>query len=175
MTNRRTCWLACAGIIALVSGCVERRFTVQSEPAGAKVYVNNKPVGFTPIDVPFTYYGKYLITLEYPGYQTKHVEERIKAPLYAYPPSDFVVECIYPGTVTDIRQLEYTLDPMPRPNLDELLIQADMIRARGKDLPEPTIPTQQRQRQPVAPSPDNPRNRVLPPPQSVPPKMDPVP
>lgn len=174
MANRTICWLACAGVLAFLPGCVERRFTVHSEPSGAKVYVNNKPVGFTPVDVPFTYYGKYLITLEYPGHQTKHIEERIKAPFYAYPPVDFVVECVYPGKVSDIRQLQYTLDPTPRPNLDELLIQADELRARGKELPEPTIPTQGRN-QPPLPS-NDPRNRVLPPPQpAAPPTIDPVP
>ena len=174
MAKRQSCWLACAGVLALLSGCVERRFTVNSEPAGAKVYVNNRPVGFTPVDVPFTYYGTYLITLEYPGYQTQHVEERIKAPLYAYPPADFVVENLYPGKVADIRQFMYPLAPMPRPNLDELRQQAEDLRARGKELPEPTIPNQPRGSGPAI-RPDDPRNPVLPPPQPLTPKLDPVP
>lgn len=169
MSSRRLSLLFFSVVASLPCGCVERRFTVHSEPSGAKVYVNNKAVGFTPVDVPFTYYGTYLISLEYPGYQIKHVEERIKAPLYAYPPADFVVECIYPGTVSDVRHLEYTLDPMPRPNLDELLIQAQELRERGKQLPEPSVPSPQSNREPQLPATD-PRNRTLPPPQPVDPK-----
>ncbi len=168
MANRHYGWLACAGVLAMLSGCVERRFIVNSEPTGAKVYVNGKPMGFTPVDVPFVYYGTYLITLEYPGYQTKFIEERISAPIYAFPPGDFIVESLYPGKISDVRQFDYTLEPMPRPNLDELRQQAEDLRARGRELPEPTIPVQQRQREPIAPAANDPRNRgVLPPPEAV--------
>ncbi len=174
MANRHSCWLIGVGVLALLPGCVERRFTVNSEPSGAKVYVNNKAVGFTPVDVPFTYYGTYLITLEYPGYQIKRVEENIRAPLYAYPPGDFIVESLYPGKISDIRQFKYPLDPVPRPNLDELRMQAEELRQRGRELPEPTIPNQQRQREPAI-RPGDPGNRVLPPPQPAPPNLDPTP
>lgn len=180
MANRRTCWLACAGALALLSGCVERRFVVNSEPSGAKVYVNNKPVGFTPVDVPFTYYGVYAITLEHPGHQTKHIEQHVKAPIYAYPPIDFFAESVYPGKIRDIRQYDYCMDPKPRPNLDELRQQADDLRARGKELPEPSIPTQkkdqQRQLPPATPPPMTPPiPDVLPEPRPAPPGLDPIP
>lgn len=160
-------------LMGLLPGCVERRFTVHTEPPGAKVYVNNKPMGFSPVDVPFTYYGNYLITLEYPGYQTRHIKEHIKAPVYAYPPIDFVAESLYPGKIHDHHQFEYSLDPMPRPNLDELRAQAETLREQGRNLPEPKIPNPS-SRQPTL-LPEDPRNRVLPPPQPVQPKLDPTP
>jgi hypothetical protein len=140
MADRRGGLLLCAGALALLSGCVERRFVIDSTPPGAKVYVNNRPVGFTPVDVPYTYYGTYLITLELDGYQTRHVEQRVVPTWYSYPPLDFVAENLNPFTISDVRRLTYELTQLPRPNLDDLRLQAEELRNRGRELPEPSQP-----------------------------------
>jgi len=156
MLNRRVIGLASALVLTMLSGCVERRFVIETTPPGSKVYVNNRPVGFSPVDVPYTYYGKYAITLERDGYQTQLVEEKISAPWYAYPPIDFIAEHIYPFKVSDIRRLHYDLTPTVRPNIDELRYQAEELRERGRNLPEPTIqvePARNRNQPPVQPLP----------------------
>lgn len=172
MADRRTGLLACLGVLALLPGCVERRFVIDSTPRGAKVYVNNQPVGFTPVDVPFTYYGTYLITLELDGHLTRHIEQRVVAPWFAYPPIDFFAENLNPFTTSDVRRLSYELAPMPRPNLDDLRLQAEELRRRGREeIPEPTIPNPPRDNRPGA-LPPEPRPRpapgALPPPDPVP-------
>ena len=51
MVRRFACVLL-AATTARVTGCVERRFRVETNPPGAYVTVNNKPVGPSPVDVP---------------------------------------------------------------------------------------------------------------------------
>jgi hypothetical protein len=134
-------WLTLAGAcLTLMSGCVERRFVIESTPPGAKVYVNNRAVGYTPVDVPFTYYGKYLIQLELDGHQTLIKEQDVSAPWYEFPPFDFFAENLYPFKIDDVQRLHYDMAPLQRPNLDELRQQAEDLRQKGRALPEPTIP-----------------------------------
>src|SRR5262249_10209746 len=53
--------LACAG---LLTGCVERRFVITTEPPGAIVYdERGMPTGAAPTDRTFVYYGDYQFTL----------------------------------------------------------------------------------------------------------------
>lgn len=170
MANRVSRWLVCAGLTALLSGCVERRFVIESTPPGAKVYVNNRPVGFTPVDYPFTYYGTYLITMELDGHQTRHIEQRIAPPWYAYPPIDFAAENLNPWKVSDVRRLSFEMTPMSRPNLDELRLDAEELRQKGKNLPEPSKPSVPKVRPEPAPAAvGNPAVNQLPPP------LEPVP
>src|SRR5262249_58004588 len=58
---------------ALLTGCVERRFVIESVPPTAQVLRNGQPIGFTPVDSEFIYYGKYNFTLIKDGYETLHV------------------------------------------------------------------------------------------------------
>lgn len=128
------CW------IVFATGCVERRFVVESNPPGAMVYVNNEPYGPTPVDIPFLYYGNYDIQLVKDGYQTKNIKQKISAPWYEYPGIDFVSEVVVPFQFTDIRPLFYELEPNQPPNLDQLKIDADQLRQRSKGLPAPRYP-----------------------------------
>ena len=61
---RRNAWLCVvmAGA-AFLTGCVERRYVIDSQPRGAAVFRNGVYIGATPVDEPFTYYGKYHYTL----------------------------------------------------------------------------------------------------------------
>src|SRR5437868_4852974 len=108
----------------LLAGCVERRFVIESDPPGALVLVNGQPLGATPVDGHFLFYGKYQFTLIKDGYETLQVEECFRAPWYQYFPVDFLSENIYPGKVEDIRRPKpYQLMPKAQPRADELLHQ----------------------------------------------------
>jgi hypothetical protein len=125
-------------LLATLSGCVERKFVIDSNPRGAKVYVNNVEVGTTPVDYPFIYYGTYNITLEMQGHQTETFQERIAPPWYAYPPADFVTEHVIPRKIRDIRRLNYDLKQTVPISPTELLREAEELRARSFELPAPT-------------------------------------
>ncbi len=128
--------------VFLSTGCVERTFTVTTNPPGALVYVNDQPIGPSPVIVPFLYYGKYRIRIEHDGYQTKTFDKRISAPLYAYPPIDFAAENLYPGRILDSRDMYFELEPTQQVSAEELLPKAQDLRERGNNLPEPKKPYQ---------------------------------
>ena len=54
----------CLFSCATLCGCVLRSLTIDSSPAGAMVYLDDEPVGETPVTTTFTYYGTRKITLE---------------------------------------------------------------------------------------------------------------
>ncbi len=169
MTHSHTSILILIGFMSCCTGCVERRLLIDTNPPHAKVFLNNKPVGFAPVDVPFVYYGKYQITLEYPGYQTRIIQEDISAPLYEYPPVDFLSETLLPFRIRDKQEFYYIMDKNSDINLDQLKLNANELRERGRQLPPPTKPVEKPPRNP--PAADNAsRNRNLPQPaQTEPP------
>ena len=73
--------LLAIGLVALggLSGCVERRYTLRTNPPGAQVIVNGEEIGPTPVSRSFTYYGDREITLMLDGYQTQTIIQPINA------------------------------------------------------------------------------------------------
>ncbi|MCP4263659.1 MAG: PEGA domain-containing protein, partial [Planctomycetes bacterium] len=43
----------------LLSGCVERKLTINTEPQGALVILNDEEIGTSPVTVSFEWYGDY--------------------------------------------------------------------------------------------------------------------
>jgi hypothetical protein len=133
MARRAVCLVA----LALLSGCVERRFVIESDPPGALVLLNGQPLGTTPVDGHFTYYGNYTFTLVKDGYQTKKVDQCFNTPWYEIPPIDFVTENLYPAKVEDVRRVSVTLEPIVQVNPQQLLTDADQLRNRGRAVQTP--------------------------------------
>jgi hypothetical protein len=163
MLGRSGSILFAVAVLAASTGCVERRFRIESNPPGAYLYVNNTAYGPTPIDVPFLYYGKYDMMLVKEGFQTLRVKEPVDPPWYQYPVIDFFAEALYPGQLTDIRPLYYELEPVCQPNLDLLKAEGEELRRRAAALPPPRYPD---------PKKDRPADR---PPVTAPPGMLPPP
>lgn len=133
---RQWTWLmvgACIGGM-MSAGCVERRMLIVSDPPGATVLVNGQNVGLTPASVPFTYYGKYDITLIRDGYQTKTYQARIRRPWFQFFPLDFAAEVLYPGHIQDNRTLNFQMEPMVQPTSEQIIRSAEAIRQRGQTL-----------------------------------------
>src|SRR5438270_8298429 len=110
---KRNAWLF--GLVAsgfLLAGCVERRYVVSSDPPGALVLRNGQPLGATPADDHFTYYGNYHFTLIRDGYETLEVDECVRAPWYEWPPLDFVSENLVPWWIYDVRHFHYAMQPL---------------------------------------------------------------
>ncbi|MCX7701709.1 MAG: PEGA domain-containing protein, partial [Gemmataceae bacterium] len=107
---------------------------IVSDPPGATVVVNGQNVGLTPASVPFTYYGKYDITLIRDGYQTKTYQARIRRPWFQFFPLDFAAEVLYPGHIQDNRTLNFQMEPMVQPTSEQIIRSAEAIRQRGQTL-----------------------------------------
>jgi hypothetical protein len=135
----------------LLTGCVERRYLITTDQPGAIVYENGKPIGASPVDRTFVYYGKYRFTIVKDGCQTLVVDEYLRAPWFEYPLLDFLSENVLPFTIRDIRRLHYTLQPMPVVPPDAVLGAGQQLRTRGQNVgvplaaPVPALPV------PVAP------------------------
>ncbi|MFP6693890.1 MAG: PEGA domain-containing protein [Pirellulales bacterium] len=124
---------------ALSSGCVQRRLTINSNPPGALVRVDDEDIGVTPVSTNFVYYGTRKIQLIKPGFETLTVLQRIKAPWYELPGIDFFSEHFSPTEIRDERNLYYELKPAAIVPNDQLLQRADNLRrsarAGGIELP----------------------------------------
>jgi len=116
--------------ISVISGCVERKMTITSEPPGAVVYVSDVEIGRTPVTRTFTWYGDYDVILRMEGYETKKTHAQICPPPYEIPPFDLLSE-MAPWTYHDNRYLHFTLNKLDPPTNQELIQNADMMRVKN--------------------------------------------
>lgn len=78
-------------LFLLVEGCYTNTVRVESNPPGAQVHFDYKPVGNTPVEFTTDWLGKHRLTLDHPGYN-QHVETvTLKSPAYLWFPLDFFV------------------------------------------------------------------------------------
>jgi hypothetical protein len=116
--------------LAAAGGCVQRRMLVRSNPPGAMVYIDDQPIGHTPVSVPFTYYGTRNFRLIKDGFETATQPHNVPAPWYEYPPLDFASENLWPWEIRDERIIDFTLVPQQRVPEQELLNRAEGLRRR---------------------------------------------
>lgn len=119
-------------MLCVAPGCVRRRLLVRSNPPGAMVYVDNKPIGVTPCSTSFVYYGTREIRLVKPGFETLVVNQPIPAPWYEVPPLDFFAENLVPREIQDYRTLSYNLQPQMIKPSEQLLGDAEQLRQHAR-------------------------------------------
>lgn len=121
------------GVTLLLAGCGTDRFlTIQSEPAGALVHLNDQEVGRTPLTLPFAYYGVYDVRLAREEFQPLWTTRRANAPVWEFPPLDLTSEFVG-GDVGLLWRFE--LQPAPEvgnASTDELLDAARALRKRAE-------------------------------------------
>jgi hypothetical protein len=113
--------------VVLSAGCVRRRMTVRTNPPDAQVYVDNYPIGKSPVSTPFTYYGTREIRLVRDGYETQTTKQRFLPPWYELPGLDFVSENLWPAEVRDERVLDFQMVP-------QRIVPTDQLIGRGENL-----------------------------------------
>jgi hypothetical protein len=106
------------------------------------VYLDDEPIGETPVTTTFTYYGTRKITLEKVDaegrllYERKIVYEKIKPPFYQILPLDFFAEIVLPIKLEDKHYFTYRLDPLqPLPKAERqerVMKNAEELRERLK-------------------------------------------
>jgi hypothetical protein len=118
---------------------VERRLTIRSNPSNALVILDGQEIGFTPVSVPFTYYGAREIKLVKDGYETRVIRQRVAPPWYQLPGIDFVAESLVPVRLRDDRDYGgdvYTLEPKAAVPQEQLVARANEVRALAANPPE---------------------------------------
>ncbi|MDG6005517.1 hypothetical protein BIY37_03410 [Candidatus Brocadia sapporoensis] len=130
------CLLCCA----MACGCVLRSLTIDSQPSGAMVYLDDELIGETPVTTTFTYYGVRKITIEKIDAEgrliceRKIVYEKIKPPFYQILPLDFFSELIIPAKLKDEHCFSYQLEPLQKVSKAErqegIMKNAEELRGR---------------------------------------------
>ena len=122
------------------SGCIERRFVIDTNAPGSQVYVNNIPAGPSPGDARWDYAGVYEFRAVAQGFEPKVERIRIRPKWYEYPGIDFFFEVLYPFHIEDVRRIRLELEPAVPVRTDELLDAANRIREDANSLPPPKDP-----------------------------------
>ena len=118
----------CASVVSLLPGCVQRTITITSEPAGALVWLNDREVGRTPLDVDFVYYGTYDVRLARQGYEPVMTSGVAKAPWWETIGLDLLAE-LAPLDLKSRVQWHYELEPLDD-DLEALEQRAEDLRSR---------------------------------------------
>jgi hypothetical protein len=75
-------------------GCVKRTISISSTPSGALVWVNDREVGRTPVDIDFLYFGEYDVRVEKDGLEPIMTTRWAKSSSWDLPVLDIVVESV---------------------------------------------------------------------------------
>ncbi len=121
--------LAAAGSFA--TGCVRRTITITTEPPGALVWLNDREIGRSPVDIDFEHYGTYDVRLERPGYEPVMTSGTAQAPLWETVGLDLLAE-LAPFRIHNHLKWHYVLVPRiddPEPLVDR----AQRLRSRIAD------------------------------------------
>jgi hypothetical protein len=146
--------------LLLAAGCKqpERTLVIESEPAGALVYLNGDEVGRTPMQYEFLWYGDYDVTLRKEGFETLKTHRELKAPLHMWVPFDLITEM---AGGKDRQTWRFEMQPTPETSADAQAMFSRAAELRGElrssrnTRPPTTFPTTQPAppptTQPVAP------------------------
>lgn len=128
--------LLAAGLALVAVGCVERRYTIRSNPPGALVFVNGEEVGPTPVSRSFVYWAPREIVLVADGFETQRIIQPMKPPWWDNYLTEFFSENLVPWTIRDEREYVYEMRPQVAydPGLEP---RADALRQRGQQPPPP--------------------------------------
>jgi hypothetical protein len=116
----------------LLAGCVERKLTINTEPQGAKVILNDEEVGNSPVTVGFNWYGDYAVRISKDGYETLDTHRKLKAPYYDYFPFDFFAQILNPNRIVDSYKWTFELSPPQQPTRDQLIQNAEELKKQLK-------------------------------------------
>jgi hypothetical protein len=123
--------LVTVGLTTLVlAGCVERKLTINTEPQGALITLNDEQIGVSPVTIAFNWYGDYAVRASKEGYETLETNQELKAPPHDWIGLDFFAQVLYPARIVDSYEWTFELAPRRTPTREELLENADTLRSQ---------------------------------------------
>ena len=111
-----------------LTGCVERKLTINTEPQGAVVTLNDKEIGTSPVTVGFQWYGDYNVRITKPGYETLKTHRELKAPMHDKFPLDFLAQCVNPQRIVNSYEWTFPLEEKKPVDKDELIKEAQKLK-----------------------------------------------
>ncbi len=110
------------------AGCVRRTLTITTEPSGALLWLNDREIGRTPVEVDFDYYGTYDVRLERDGYEPMMTSGKADAPWWDTLVLDLFAEAV-PGTLTSRVEWHFVMQPIEE-DRDGLIERAHQLRGK---------------------------------------------
>lgn len=129
MGKRNLVVLIVAGLIAaiILGGCVERNLTINTQPQGALVVLNDEEIGASPVTVSFEWYGDYDVRISKEGFETLKTHRNLKAPWYDNFPFDFFA-WLNPERIVDEYEWTFELAPKKEISREELIQNAEELK-----------------------------------------------
>jgi hypothetical protein len=118
-------------VLVASSGCVRRTITITTEPAGTLVWLNDREVGRTPVEVDFKHYGTYDVRLELRGYEPMMTSGRANPPWWDHVGLDLFAE-LTPADLESHIEWHYVMMPLDDDH-DALVNRAHELRKKGTD------------------------------------------
>jgi hypothetical protein len=119
---------ACSILALFASGCVERKLTINTEPQGATVTLNDEEIGQSPVTVPFNWYGDYSVRINKDGFETLNTHRALKRPWYDYFPFDFFAQFVNPKRTVDSYDWTFKLAQKQQPARESLIQKAEELK-----------------------------------------------
>ena len=125
--------LTVAGLIAaiILGGCVERNLTINTNPQGALVVLNDEEIGTSPVTVSFEWYGDYDVRISKEGFETLKTHRNLKAPWYDNFPFDLFA-WLNPERIVDEYEWTFELAPKKEISREELIEAAEELKKQLK-------------------------------------------
>jgi len=114
---------------SLLAGCVERNLTINTQPQGALVLLNDEEIGLSPVTVSFEWYGDYNVRITKEGYETLNTHRELKAPWYDQFPFDFFA-MLNPKRTVDSFEWTFELAPQKELTREELIEKAKKLKGQ---------------------------------------------
>ena len=151
--------MAALFVLLLASGCVTRTLVIRSQPEGARIHLDGREVGTTPLEMPFTWYGTREVILFKPAptleearanlgidenaYRLRSRLELVR-PAHQFPGVDLASDLLWPAEVEDRQEFDFVLEPVPTakaeadgPEGEKVRERAEHIRTRAREPEDP--------------------------------------
>lgn len=129
MTKNYLLTIAISLIAAVfLSGCVERRLTINTEPQGALVLLNDEEIGTSPVTTSFQWYGDYNVLIRKEGYETLKTHRELEGPWYDSFPFDFFAQIISPKRIVDTYEWTFALEEKKQISREQLIQNAQELK-----------------------------------------------
>lgn len=115
-------------LFALPLGCVKRTLSITTTPPNALIWLNDREVGRSPLEVSFLYYGEYDIRIQHEETESLMTTRWVTAPWWDAPFVDIAAGAI-PIELTSSPSWHFDLQPKDN-NLAELIHRANSFRNR---------------------------------------------
>jgi len=117
-----------AAATLILSGCVERKLTINTSPKAATVFLNDEEIGTSPVTVSFNWYGDYKVTIRKEGYETLKTHRQLKGPWYDAFPFDFFAQILNPQRIVDSYEWSFELKEKQQPTREQLIQNAEELK-----------------------------------------------